>query len=77
MSETQSTATVAVVIVNYKTGSLVCRALDTLQHERQFLPNLHVVVVDNASPDDSFSVMASHVESQGYASARHTNEPVL
>lgn len=59
---------VAVVIVNYKTANLVCRNLESLERERQFLPNLHVCVVDNASPDDSYAVMAEFVEQKAYTS---------
>lgn len=66
MSELLCAASVAVIIVNYKTGALVCRALDTLNDERQHLPNLNVVVVDNCSPDDSFTVISEHLDSSDY-----------
>lgn len=66
MPDLHSAASVAVIIVNYKTGSLACRALDTLDDERQFLPNLNVVVVDNCSPDDSFKTISGHIESEFY-----------
>ncbi len=52
---------VVVVIVNYGTPGLTCRAVDSLAHERQFLPNLSLVIVDNCSPDDSLDIIENHL----------------
>lgn len=57
---------VATIIVNYNTGAMVCRALDSLAKERTYLVNLSVVVVDNQSPNDSFSQIKQHIEKQSY-----------
>lgn len=44
-------------MVNYRTGHLLRPSLERLAKAREQFPNLSVVVVDNASPDDSVSVM--------------------
>ena len=43
---------IAVSIVNYGTSALVLRAMPALLRQLETLDNAHVVVVDNASPDD-------------------------
>lgn len=50
---------VAIIIVNYKTATLVKNLLDSLLLETA--ANLKVYVVDNASPDDSLAVLADKV----------------
>ncbi len=47
---------VAIVIVNYNAGAYLARCLDAL--ERQVRPPERVLVVDNASDDDSLDAMA-------------------
>ncbi|MFT5083615.1 MAG: N-acetylglucosaminyl-diphospho-decaprenol L-rhamnosyltransferase [Lentisphaeria bacterium] len=59
---------VAVIIVNYKTATLALKALKSLANERQFLPNLKTVVVDNQSPDDSFSQLQNFIAENDYSS---------
>ena len=49
---------VAVIIVNYRTPAMVLACLDSLNRERGALPSLHAVVVDNASGDDSISILS-------------------
>ena len=46
-------ATVAVVVVNYGTADLVVQCLDSLQTAQNQCSSLRVLVVDNASADDS------------------------
>lgn len=57
----------AVIIVNYKTPDMVMGCLDGLAGERAALPGLRVVVVDNASPDDSVRILATRLAQPGYA----------
>jgi GT2 family glycosyltransferase len=51
---------VAVVVVNFNSGPLLRDCLDSLT--KQTLPPRRVVVVDNASTDDSLSTCGSHPE---------------
>jgi len=48
-----------VVIVNYRSGDLVRRCLESLCEERRELPQLRVVVADNASGDASTERLAA------------------
>lgn len=65
-SFSKSTPFVAVIIVNYGTAELTCRALDSLAREREHLPKINVVVVDNCSPDNSFDVISSKIQNSQY-----------
>jgi len=67
-SQTGSVAAVAVVIVNYGTPDLTIRAVASLAAERTLLPNLRVVVVDGASPDDSARLLGSELSADRYSS---------
>lgn len=49
--------TVAIIIVNYKTGHLVAESLQRLSQTQIHGLHLAVYVVDNASPDDSLAVI--------------------
>lgn len=53
---------VAVVIVNYRTGALVARCLASLVEEVRGRPLTRVVVVDNASGDDSCDTIQAAIE---------------
>lgn len=57
---------VLVVIVNYRTGELVCDCLDSLVEEVKANPGLQIEVVDNDSGDDSPVAIANHIEAEGY-----------
>lgn len=59
-------ATALIVIVNYRTGRLVVDCLRSLQAEVGDCPGTQVVVVDNASPDDSGDVIAAAIEREGW-----------
>lgn len=50
-----------VVIVNYRTADLVISGLQALARERDDLPGLRAIVVDNASPDHSPTVLAERL----------------
>src|SRR5262245_6252531 len=50
---------VAVVIVNWNSGGLLARTLESLH--RQDRPADHIIVVDNASSDDSLERAAPHL----------------
>ncbi len=71
MSENRFSMAIAVVIVNYKTAQLVNRALDSLLLEREFLPQLSVIVVDNDSPDDSLAQLHNYVSAKQYGDWVH------
>ena len=53
---------VAVVIVNYRTPEMVLDCLDCLGRERDALPSLRAVVVDNASGDNSVDILAARID---------------
>ena len=53
-----------VVIVNYKTPALVADCLRSLAP--QVRDDMHVVVTDNASPDDSVAQIARTIADEGY-----------
>ncbi|MFT7223979.1 MAG: N-acetylglucosaminyl-diphospho-decaprenol L-rhamnosyltransferase [Cellvibrionaceae bacterium] len=53
---------IAVIIVNYGTAKLVIAGIAALEKERRQLPRLHVVVVDNCSPDNSQKQIQSAIE---------------
>lgn len=57
---------VAVVIVNYRTPQLTLDCIETLARERQQFPNLHVYLVENASPDDSYPQLATAIAARGW-----------
>ncbi|XAL98726.1 glycosyltransferase family 2 protein [Phycisphaeraceae bacterium D3-23] len=59
-------ARIDVVIVNYRTGELVCDCLDSLVDEARCLPGMRVTITDNASGDGSIDEIAQHIEAQGY-----------
>ena len=49
--------TVALLIVNWNGGDLPCRCLQSVHEQRR--PPDHVIVIDNASTDDSLARAAS------------------
>lgn len=53
---------IAVIIVNYKTGTLVAESLGRLAAARSGEVDLKVVVVDNQSPDDSVDVIRRAID---------------
>ena len=59
-------ATIAVVTVNYRTAALVIKGLEALFKERDRFPNLHAIIVDNSSPDDSLAVLNAYVLEQSW-----------
>ncbi len=58
---------VCVVIVNYKTANLCCRAIDSLVAELSYLPHVAVTMVDNDSGDGSYQKIAQYIASHCYA----------
>lgn len=59
-------ATVAVVIVNFGTADLVIQCLDSLDAARSECGRLQVIVVDNASNDDSAERIAEEISRQDW-----------
>lgn len=57
---------ILVVIVNYRAARLVVACLESLDKERQELPDLRVVVVDNPGGDDSVAVLQHAIASSGW-----------
>ena len=63
----QNTATrLLVVIVNYRTPALTVDCLRSLESEVKALPGTHVVVSDNASPDNSVEEISSAIKSENW-----------
>src|SRR5215212_5468246 len=65
-----SNRSTAVVIVNYRTAGLVVDCLATLAGEAAAEPGLRVVVVDNASADESLDVIGRAIRERGWTWAR-------
>jgi N-acetylglucosaminyl-diphospho-decaprenol L-rhamnosyltransferase len=57
-----------VVIVNYRTPHLTINCLRSLVNEVQTLPGMQVVVVDNASGDNSVEKITHAIETEGWGS---------
>lgn len=55
MSEPPS---IAVIVVNYRTPEYAIQCVQSLVHERNAIPKLEVVLTDNASGDNSVSIMS-------------------
>jgi GT2 family glycosyltransferase len=62
--------TVAVLIVNWNGGQLLKHCLESLEHQRR-RPD-HVIVVDNASTDDSLALAAAWLAPANLANRRNT-----
>lgn len=50
---------IAVVIVNYRTPDMVLTCVENLDKERDALPSMQAIVVDNASGGDSVTVLST------------------
>jgi GT2 family glycosyltransferase len=75
--EGRSPLAVAVVVVNYRTGPLVVRSLEALRPQVEGRPGTEVVVVDNASPDESASIVEDSIRANGWGEwARLERSPV-
>lgn len=61
-----STQNIIIVTVNYKTPQLTCEAVDSVAKERQSLPFVSMIIVDNCSEDDSFECIQKHVKNKSY-----------
>lgn len=59
-------ARTCVIIVNYKTSRHVLRCLESLEAEMASLPNATVVVVDNASGDDSVEFLRAQIAERNW-----------
>ena len=66
MSTSTYTESVLVVIVNYRTAQLTIDCLESLRTELAVMPNLRVVVTDNASGDDSSEQIAGYLAGAGF-----------
>lgn len=62
-----SLTSLLVVIVNYRTPKLTIDCLRSLVGEVQSLPGTRVVVVDNASGDDSVECIGAAIEAEGWS----------
>ncbi|MEZ0496446.1 glycosyltransferase family 2 protein [Sphingomonas sp. IW22] len=65
-----------VIVVNYRTGPLVIGCLDSLSHERERMPGLRAIIVDNASGDGSARQIADAIASRGWHWATLIESPV-
>jgi N-acetylglucosaminyl-diphospho-decaprenol L-rhamnosyltransferase len=59
--------TVAVIVVNYNTGHLVKDTVQILSEIRARWPGLTLVVVDNASPDQSGQALSEQLAAEGHS----------
>lgn len=59
--------TVCIVITNYRTGALVVECLRSLRAEVDRVPGTRVIVVDNASPDDSVERIRAAIRAEGWS----------
>lgn len=59
--------TVCIVITNYRTGELVVECLRSLTAEVERVPGTRVIVVDNASPDDSVERIRAAIRAEGWS----------
>jgi GT2 family glycosyltransferase len=57
---------IAVIIINYRTPALVSACLQSLQPERNTLPDLKAMVVDNGSQDNSVKRIAEEISVRGW-----------
>jgi GT2 family glycosyltransferase len=65
-----------IVIVNYRSSSLAIDCLRSLEPEVAAVPGSRVVVVENASGDDSSAVLSTAIEENGWGSwAELVNAP--
>lgn len=53
---------VAIAMVNYGTPDMIIDCIKTLQVEHEQLPNLHLYIIDNNSPDDSVPKLTQAIE---------------
>ena len=65
-SDTLADASVAVVIVNFRTPELTRACLASLKGEKALLPKLKVIVVDGGSADGSAAALAATIAKRDY-----------
>jgi GT2 family glycosyltransferase len=61
-----SSATIAAVVLNYRTAGLTLQCLESLAGERGRVPGLSAIVVDNASGDGSDQTIAAGIAARGW-----------
>lgn len=66
--ESNNSSSLLVVIVNYRTPSLTIDCLRSLVNEVQSVPDIRVVVTDNASGDGSVEQIKTAIETEGWGS---------
>ena len=64
-SETVQTTTLGVAIVNYATPELVIDCLNSIKKTCSQFEQIHVVVVDNCSPDNSVALIDNFITHEG------------
>ena len=62
-----ATSSMLVSIVNYRTGALVVDCLASLETEVAGMPGLRIIVIDNASGDDSCARIEAAIASNGWS----------
>jgi N-acetylglucosaminyl-diphospho-decaprenol L-rhamnosyltransferase len=60
-------AHIAVVMVNFRTPELTLEALSGLDGEREYLPNLRVIVLENGSGDNSASILTAGLAAEKFS----------
>jgi GT2 family glycosyltransferase len=64
---TQRPGSLAVVVLNYQTAAYTITCLKTLAIEKSTVPDLEVIVVDNASADGSPVAIAEYIRCNGHS----------
>jgi GT2 family glycosyltransferase len=76
MSDAGPLPSIDVIVVNFRTASLVMSCLETLEQERCQLPELRAIVVDNASGDGSAAQIQRAIEARGWDWVKLIASPV-
>src|SRR5688572_7447336 len=76
MSDESALPSIDVIVVNFRTASLVISCLETLEQERLHLPELRAIVVDNASGDGSAAHIERAVQARGWDWVKLIASPV-
>lgn len=63
-----STVSTSIIIVNYRSPLLTIDCLQSLANEPGVGREFNVVLIENASPDDSYSVLSDAIAERGWAS---------
>ncbi len=69
----ESTPTVCVIIINYNGASFLTNCLDSVIAQRTFFNDVSIIVLDNASTDESVSILNQYAEDITLVKNNHNN----